>query len=128
MVLSCYYYYDYDYYYWYKVIIIIIIILIQGLIPTTGLFREFNPIFVTVFTILTRYVFKVASSEEEGGKRLAYLISSNDVNGVSGQYFSGRPGKPEFNTITTSIEARDEKKTALLWTLTEKLLNNNNFN
>jgi hypothetical protein len=30
-----------------------------GLIPTTGLFREFNLLFVGVFTFLTRYVFKV---------------------------------------------------------------------
>ena len=33
-----------------------------GLIPTTGLFREFNPIFTTLFAFLTRYVFKVAAS------------------------------------------------------------------
>ena len=33
-----------------------------GLIPTTGLFREFNPIFTTVFSFLTKYVFKVAAS------------------------------------------------------------------
>jgi protochlorophyllide reductase len=36
-----------------------------GLIPTTGLFRDLNPLFVFIFTILTTYVFKVASSEEE---------------------------------------------------------------
>lgn len=33
-----------------------------GLIPTTGLFREFNPIFVQVFSFLTRNVFKVAAT------------------------------------------------------------------
>lgn len=33
-----------------------------GLIPTTGLFREFNPIFTAVFSFLTKYVFKVAAS------------------------------------------------------------------
>jgi glycosyltransferase involved in cell wall biosynthesis len=36
-----------------------------GLIPTTGLFRDLNPLFVFIFTLLTTYVFKVASSEEE---------------------------------------------------------------
>ena len=48
-----------------------------GLIPTTGLFRAFNPIFVFVFTFLTTNIFKVAASEKEGGSRLAYLISSS---------------------------------------------------
>jgi len=33
-----------------------------GLIPTTGLFRECNPIFTTVFAFLTKNVFKVAVS------------------------------------------------------------------
>ena len=37
-----------------------------GLIPTTGLFRDINFIFVVLFTFLTKYVFKVTSSEEEG--------------------------------------------------------------
>jgi protochlorophyllide reductase len=47
-----------------------------GLIPTTGLFRELNPVFVFLFTILTRYVFKVAATEEEGGARLAFMVST----------------------------------------------------
>jgi hypothetical protein len=101
-----------------------------GLIPTTtGLFREFNPIFTTVSAFLNKNVFKVAvssgtilivksrlvklscvtydvnkvlklhvsrfnynSAEEEGGNRLAYLIASDELQGVSGRYFSGRPG------------------------------------
>jgi protochlorophyllide reductase len=45
-----------------------------GLIPTTGLFRSLNPIFVTVFAFLTRYIFRVAATEEEGGGRLAYMV------------------------------------------------------
>lgn len=43
-----------------------------GLIPTTGLFREFNPIFTTIFSFLTKYVFKVAAS---GLVDIARLIS-----------------------------------------------------
>ena len=103
------------------------------LIPTTGLFRECNPIFTTVFAFLTKNVFKVAvsgtilivksrlvklscityydvnkvlklhvsrfnynSAEEEGGNRLAYLIASDELQGVSVRYFSGRPGKQEY--------------------------------
>ena len=33
-----------------------------GLIPTTGLFREFNPIFTTVSAFLNKNIFKVAVS------------------------------------------------------------------
>eukprot|EP01036_Dinobryon_divergens_P025007 gene25007-33511_t len=93
-----------------------------GLIPTTGLFREFNPIFTTVFSFLTKYVFKVAASEEEGGNRLAYLIASDELQGVSGSYFSGRPGQQEFSAVAPSEEANDPATGLRLWTLTEKLL------
>ena len=41
-----------------------------GLIPTSGLFRDLNPIFVAIFTLITRYIARVAVSEEEGGRRL----------------------------------------------------------
>ena len=98
-----------------------------GLVPTTGLFREFNPIFVTVFTILTRYVFKVAVSEEQSGQRLAYLINSPARDIVNGAYYSGKPFSSEFIPIQPSIEAKDKKKAALLWKLTEDLIKKNNF-
>lgn len=41
-----------------------------GLIPTTGLFRDINPLFVIIFSFLTKYVFRVAVSEEVGGRDL----------------------------------------------------------
>lgn len=63
-----------------------------GLIPTTGLFRALNPLFVTVFSFLTRFVFRVAATEEEGGKRLATMVASPKLDGKTGQYFSGSPG------------------------------------
>lgn len=93
-----------------------------GLVPTTGLFRGFNPLFVAVFTFLTRYVFKVAVSEEEAGRWLAYMISSADLRGVNGKYFSGKPGKQEFLPIEPSKEARDAVKAKQLWDYTERLL------
>ena len=93
-----------------------------GLIPTTGLFREFNPLFVWIFAYLTRNVFKVAATEEEGGRRLAYMISSPDLEGVNGKYYSGRPGKDEYYQITPSLEARDEAKAKLLWELSQNLV------
>ena len=130
-----------------------------GLIPTTGLFRECNPIFTTVFAFLTKNVFKVAvsgtilivnsrlfklscvtydvnkvlklhfnrynfnSAEEEGGNRLAYQIASDELQGVSGRYFSGRPGQQqEFNAVAPSEEANDPATGLRLWNRTEKLL------
>ena len=93
-----------------------------GLIPTTGLFRDLNPIFVYIFTLLTRYVFKVAATEDEGGRRLAFMLSNPVLNGVSGAYFSGKPGTPEFNPIPPSTEAQDESKGKRLFELTSSLL------
>lgn len=93
-----------------------------GLVPTTGLFRGFNPLFVAVFTFLTRYVFKVAVSEEEAGRRLAYMISSPELDSVSGKYFSGKPGKQEFLPVEPSDEAKDVEKARSLWLNTEKLI------
>eukprot|EP01041_Mallomonas_annulata_P005814 gene5814-11725_t len=93
-----------------------------GLIPTTGLFRELNPIFVTIFTFLTRYVFKVAVSEEEGGRRLAFMISSPSLNGLSGLYYTGKAGKSEFVPYEPSKEAQDQKKAKLFWEYSMKLI------
>lgn len=92
-----------------------------GLAPTTGLFRSFSPLFVLPFTLLTRYVFKVAVNEEEAGAKLKYMITSPELDGLSGQYFSGRPGKPEYVACQVSKEASDAAKAKLLWELTEKL-------
>ena len=75
-----------------------------------------------IFTILTRYVFKVAVTEEEGGRRLAYMISNPALNGITGAYYSGKPGADEFRPISVSKEAMDQKKAAKLWSVTEKLI------
>lgn len=56
-----------------------------GLIPTTGLFRDINPLFVFFFTLLTKYVFRVAVSEEDGGRCLAYMIANPTMEGVTGE-------------------------------------------
>ena len=95
-----------------------------GLIPTTGLFREFNPLFVTVFSFLTKYVFKVAASEQEGGSRLAFMIASLELSGITGSYYSGRPGQTEYVPTEPSSEAKDPRNSELLWALTESLIRN----
>jgi len=93
-----------------------------GLIPTTGLFREINPLFVIVFTFLTKYVFKVTSTEEEGGRRLSYLISSPNVDNITGAYYTGKAGTTEFQPSSPSKEAQNEVKGKELWELTTKLV------
>ena len=90
-----------------------------------GLFRDLNPLFVLIFTILTTYVFKVASSEEEGGRRLAYMISNPFLNNVTGVYLSGQPGSNEFNPILASDEASSQSNGKKIWELTEKLIKTN---
>lgn len=101
-----------------------------GLIPTTGLFRAFSPLFVIPFTFLTRTVFKVAASEEEGGARLSYLIQSPELEGVSGKYLSTTAaglGLSEFMPITPSVESRDETKAKKFWELTKKLIKDKGY-
>jgi protochlorophyllide reductase len=93
-----------------------------GLCPTTGLFRDLNPIFVAIFTLITRYLAKVAVSEEEGGKRLAYMVEGPLLDKVTGGYFSGKPGYYEFEATTPSKEARSESTGKRLFDLTEGLV------
>ena len=87
-----------------------------------GLFRNLNPIFVFLFTIATRYIFRVASTEEEGGQKLAYMISSPVLNNISGYYYSGKPGSNEFIPTNVSKEAENVKLAQKLWDLTSKLV------
>ena len=90
-----------------------------------GLFRDLNPLFVLIFTVLTTYVFKVASSEEEGGRRLAYMISDTFLNDVTGVYLSGKPGSKDFSPISSSEEASSQINGKKIWELTEKIIRNN---
>ena len=61
-------------------------------------------------------------AEEEGGNRLAYQIASDELQGVSGRYFSGRPGQQEFSAVAPSGETNDPATGLRLWNRTEKLL------
>jgi hypothetical protein len=92
---------------------------------SAGLFRDLNPVFVFIFTVLTTYVFKVASSEAEGGRRLAFMIADPFLNNVTGAYLSGKPGSLEFNLILASEEAADQANGKKIWELTEKIVKAN---
>ena len=89
---------------------------------TLGLFRDLNPLFVYIFSFLTKYVFKVAATEEEGGRKLAFMIANPSLNGISGAYFSGKPGSVEFKLIPPSNEAQDEAKGKRLYELTTNII------
>jgi protochlorophyllide reductase len=93
-----------------------------GLIPTSGLFRDLNPFFVAIFTLITRYIARVAVSEEEGGRRLAFMVESPMLDNVTGGYFSGKPGFYEFSAAEASKEATNEAVGKKLWDLTEKIV------
>jgi hypothetical protein len=88
----------------------------------SGLFRGLNPIFVAVFAFLTRFVFRVAVSEDVGGQRLAYMIGSPMLNKITGAYYSGDPFTTEFKLYEVSKEAKNPETGRRLWELTDKLL------
>jgi protochlorophyllide reductase len=97
-----------------------------GLVPTTGLFREYNPLFVLPFTWLTRYIFKVAVDDKLAGERLYYMITNEELIGKTGLYFSGTNRDPDaltgFLPRIPSIEAQDQQKAKEIWQLSEKLV------
>lgn len=98
-----------------------------GLIPTTGLFRGLNPFFVLIFTFLTRYVFKVAVSEDEGGGRLVKMIIDPVIGKCTGGYISSNSVQSfgSFVPISPSREAQDQAVGKKLWALTEKIVLDN---
>jgi protochlorophyllide reductase len=96
--------------------------LAPGFIPTTGLFRSYPSFVMSLFTFVMRDVLGIAVTEEEGGRRLAYMIDSPDLEGVSGAYYATNKKTRTFEAMLPSEEARDVNKAARLWHLTEKLL------
>jgi len=54
-------------------------------------------------------------------------VSSPDLVGRTGEYYSGAPGKAEFNPVTASKEALDAGKAKKLWELSCKLVRVSNL-
>ena len=97
-----------------------------GLIPTSGLFRNFNPLVLLIFNFFATTVLQVAVSIDVGGARLAYLIDSPDCKNITGAYYLAQ--KNDAGIITPQVpsnEARDILKAALLWKLSSDLVSNN---
>ena len=69
-------------------------------------------------------MFRVAVSEEEGGRCVAYMVDSPALAGVTGGYYSAEPGPNgrAFGPVVPSVEARNELKAKQLWEYTEALV------
>ncbi|GMH98514.1 hypothetical protein TrVE_jg5834 [Triparma verrucosa] len=102
-----------------------------GLIVSTGLFRDQNPLFTKVFDVLATNVFKVGESVTWGGGALAYIALSDDIKTFGG-YYGSKPGSSKFGDSAYgsafSVDAvskevtEGEKKQQRLWELSEKLI------
>jgi len=95
-----------------------------GLIPSTGLFRSQNPLFVGLFNFFALRVLGVATTIAEGGNCLVYMVESPDLEDKTASFLATPPGKPKdlFSSQKISEEAADVDKARRFWDLTEKLL------
>jgi len=102
-----------------------------GLIVSTGLFRDQNPLFTKVFDFAATDLFKVGETVHWGGGALEYMTLDKTVNSKSGLYYTSPPGSSkygdsafgtDFIQTEVSIEARDDVKAQRLWELSEKLV------
>jgi NAD(P)-dependent dehydrogenase (short-subunit alcohol dehydrogenase family) len=93
-----------------------------GLMPGTGLAREFSPLLIFVWkNILPRVIpllrillFANIHTAQESGESLAWVAVNDDVAGTSGVYFEGR------KEINSSIASHNEKNQEDLWEWTVK--------
>lgn len=107
-----------------------------GLIVSTGLFRNQNPLFTKVFDFAATDLFKVGESVAWGGGALEYLALAGNLEGadlgIEGLYYDSPPGTSQkygeagygkqFKPTEVSKEAHDDAKGKKLWELSEKLL------
>lgn len=93
-----------------------------GLMPGTGLAREYSPILRWIwYKVMPRIIplmrlvmFANIHTADESGASLAWLAMSAEVEGVSGSYYEGR------KKIKSSVSSYDEKKQEDLWNWTIK--------
>eukprot|EP00903_Cladosiphon_okamuranus_P012458 g11667.t1 len=92
-----------------------------GLIPSSGLFRNQNPIFSKIFDFAATNIIKVAATVGQGGDTLVEMVTALSLADESkgGRFFATEPGKPDsaFSEQAVSIEAKDEAKGKRLWEL-----------
>lgn len=94
-----------------------------GLITRSGLFRSQNPLFVGAFDFIANNVAKVGETPEYGGGCIEFMATSPELGSQHGVFYSDYPpGKHTLVQRVPSAEARDERKAAELWALSEKLV------
>ena len=102
-----------------------------GLIVSTGLFRDQNPLFTKVFDFAATDLFKVGESPHWGGGALEYMTLDGGVISKGGQYYTSPPGSSkygdqafgkQFAVSDVSKEAMDDVKGKRFWELSEKLV------
>ncbi|CAM9268143.1 unnamed protein product [Sphacelaria rigidula] len=97
-----------------------------GLITSSGLFRNQNPIFSKIFDLAATYILKVAATISQGGDTLVAMVTKLSLeDDAGGRFFATNPGKPDsaFGPQDVSIEARDTEKAKRLWDLSAQCVN-----
>jgi Dehydrogenases with different specificities (related to short-chain alcohol dehydrogenases) len=104
-----------------------------GLIVSTGLFRDQNPVFTKVFDFVATDLFRVGETVHWGGGALEYMALDAKTVGsrCGGLYYTSPPGSSkygddaygnQFTVANVSKEASDMEKAKRLWELSEKLV------
>ncbi|CAN0002655.1 unnamed protein product [Ectocarpus sp. 6 AP-2014] len=95
-----------------------------GLIPSSGLFRNQNPIFSKIFDFAATNLIKASTHPPtvgQGGDTLVEMVTELSLQdgAAGGRFFATEPGKPEsaFSEQAVSVEARDVAKGKRLWEL-----------
>lgn len=102
-----------------------------GLIVSTGLFRDQNPLFTKVFDFAATDLLKVGETVHWGGGALEYMTLDSSVGSKGGLFYSSDPGSSkylddafgvQFKESRISKEASDDRISKRLWELSEKLV------
>ncbi len=93
-----------------------------GLMPGTGLARDYNPLQRFAWDFILPVIRPIAGlfismhSIRESGKALARLLLDPTIEGISGKYFSG------MREMQSSKESYDRQKALDLWETSVKLV------
>jgi NAD(P)-dependent dehydrogenase (short-subunit alcohol dehydrogenase family) len=89
-----------------------------GVVPTTQIGREMNPVAKKIITRrwFVNFMGSHLSTEREAAEALGGLLLDSKYCGVSGRYFDG------FHEIPSSVESRDERKARDVWEESARLI------
>mmetsp|Transcript_13201 Transcript_13201/g.22214 ORF Transcript_13201/g.22214 Transcript_13201/m.22214 type:complete len:452 (-) Transcript_13201:94-1449(-) len=104
-----------------------------GLIVSTGLFRDQNPVFTKLFDVAATNLLKVGETPHYGGGALEYMTLSNKVGEKGGEYYFSAPGSSKYgdaafgkqfdvSEVSKEALAADSGKGKRFWELSEKLV------